>query len=79
VRGIRVRRPGVRWERSGFRNRVSVVASWSWNYLRRDRPIRVIGATRRNPVAEDLTSGGPARREPHLTPPRTHVSTELQA
>jgi NADH dehydrogenase len=26
----------------GFRNRMAVLASWAWNYLRRDRPIRLI-------------------------------------
>jgi hypothetical protein len=27
---------------AGFRNRLAVLWSWSWNYLRRDRPIRII-------------------------------------
>ena len=26
----------------GFRNRVSALASWAWDYLRHDRPIRII-------------------------------------
>jgi NADH dehydrogenase len=26
----------------GFRNRAAVLASWGWNYLRRDRPIRIV-------------------------------------
>jgi len=26
----------------GFRNRAAVLASWGWDYLRRDRPIRLI-------------------------------------
>ncbi len=47
----------------GFRNRAIVLASWSWNYLRRDRPIRVIVASQRDPVAEELVSGEPARTE----------------
>jgi len=29
----------------GFRNRVSALASWAWDYLRHDRPIRIILAT----------------------------------
>jgi NADH dehydrogenase len=27
---------------AGFRNRLAVLWSWSWNYLRKDRPIRII-------------------------------------
>lgn len=30
----------------GFRNRISALASWAWDYLRHDRPIRIILATR---------------------------------
>jgi NADH dehydrogenase len=26
----------------GFRNRLLAIASWAWNYLRHDRPIRII-------------------------------------
>jgi NADH:quinone reductase (non-electrogenic) len=29
----------------GFRNRISALASWAWDYLRHDRPIRIILAT----------------------------------
>jgi NADH:quinone reductase (non-electrogenic) len=29
----------------GFRNRISALASWAWDYLRFDRPIRIILAT----------------------------------
>src|SRR5438270_1289990 len=29
----------------GFRNRMSALLSWAWNYVRRDRPIRIILAT----------------------------------
>ena len=29
----------------GFRNRISALLSWSWDYLRHDRPIRIILAT----------------------------------
>ncbi|HET9849956.1 MAG TPA: NAD(P)/FAD-dependent oxidoreductase [Candidatus Dormibacteraeota bacterium] len=30
----------------GFRNRISALASWAWDYVRHDRPIRIILATR---------------------------------
>ena len=29
----------------GFRNRISALASWAWDYVRHDRPIRIILAT----------------------------------
>jgi NADH dehydrogenase len=32
----------------GFRNRVSALLSWAWDYLRHDRPIRIILATERD-------------------------------
>jgi NADH dehydrogenase len=38
----------------GFRNRVAVIASWAWNYLRRDRPIRVIVRSEADPLAEQV-------------------------
>jgi NADH dehydrogenase len=38
----------------GFRNRVAVLASWAWNYLRRDRPIRIVARSRPDPVADEL-------------------------
>jgi NADH dehydrogenase len=35
----------------GFRNRLAVLAGWAWNYLRSDRPIRIIArAKERDPV-----------------------------
>jgi NADH dehydrogenase len=33
----------------GFRNRLTVFASWGWNYLRKDRPIRIIVRTDAHP------------------------------
>src|SRR6202011_6410801 len=33
----------------GFRNRISALASWAWDFLRHDRPIRIILATSREP------------------------------
>jgi NADH dehydrogenase len=38
----------------GFRNRVAVLASWAWDYLRRDRPIRVIVRSEADPIASKL-------------------------
>ncbi|MDQ6713464.1 MAG: NAD(P)/FAD-dependent oxidoreductase [Candidatus Dormibacteraeota bacterium] len=35
----------------GFRNRISALASWAWDYLRHDRPIRII-----------LAAGSPPKR-----------------
>jgi NADH:ubiquinone reductase (H+-translocating) len=36
----------------GFRNRLVVLASWGWDYLRRDRPIRIIARGQRDSVAD---------------------------
>ncbi|HEV7688890.1 MAG TPA: FAD-dependent oxidoreductase, partial [Acidimicrobiia bacterium] len=38
----------------GFRNRATVLASWGWDYLRRDRPIRLIVRSRYDPVVAAL-------------------------
>ena len=38
----------------GFRNRAAVLASWAWDYLRRDRPIRVIVRSEEDPVASSV-------------------------
>src|SRR5581483_1492481 len=38
----------------GFRNRAAVLASWGWDYLRRDRPIRLIVRSRFDPVVASL-------------------------
>jgi NADH dehydrogenase len=38
----------------GFRNRLVVLASWGWNYLLRDRPIRLIARSDRDPLVEEL-------------------------
>ena len=38
----------------GFRNRAAVLASWGWDYLRRDRPIRLIVRSRYDPVVASL-------------------------
>jgi NADH dehydrogenase len=38
----------------GFRNRLLVFASWGWNYIRKDRPIRLIVESGRDRVTEEL-------------------------
>jgi NADH:quinone reductase (non-electrogenic) len=41
----------------GFRNRAVVLASWAWNYLRFDRPIRLILRSEADDVAASLEPG----------------------
>jgi NADH dehydrogenase len=41
----------------GFRNRVAVLASWAWNYVVRDRPIRLIVRGDIDPLVEDTDPG----------------------
>jgi len=43
----------------GFRNRAAVLASWGWDYLRRDRPIRLIIRSRYDPVVAALVPDEP--------------------
>jgi NADH:ubiquinone reductase (H+-translocating) len=43
----------------GFRNRAAVLASWGWDYLRRDRPIRLIVRSRFDPVVASLIPDEP--------------------
>jgi NADH dehydrogenase len=38
----------------GFRNRLAVLASWGWDYLRHDRPIRLIIRSQDDPVVGGL-------------------------
>jgi NADH dehydrogenase len=33
----------------GFRNRISALAAWAWDYIRHDRPIRIILAASPGP------------------------------
>jgi hypothetical protein len=46
----------------GFRNRLAVLWSWSWSYLRKDRPIRIIA--RSDP---DTLTGGVEAHEHHVS------------
>ena len=43
----------------GFRNRAAVLASWGWDYIRRDRPIRLIVRSRYDPVVASLVPEEP--------------------
>jgi NADH dehydrogenase len=43
----------------GYRNRAIVLASWGWDYLRRDRPIRLIVRSRYDPVVASLVPDEP--------------------
>jgi NADH:ubiquinone reductase (H+-translocating) len=45
----------------GFRNRIAVFALWGWNYLRKDRPIRIIAPAHRDPLVERLLAGDAER------------------
>ena len=47
----------------GFRNRFAVVASWGWNYIHKDRPIRLITSIDTSGVTEDLLEDLTDRRE----------------
>jgi len=42
----------------GFRNRAVVLASWAWDYLRRDRPIRLIVRSEPDPITASVESEG---------------------
>lgn len=41
----------------GFRNRAAVLASWAWNYIVRDRPIRLITRAQPDPLADEVDPG----------------------
>ena len=43
----------------GFRNRLKVLASWGWDYLRHDRPIRLIIRSQDDPVVAGLLDPEP--------------------
>lgn len=44
----------------GFRNRLVVLVNWGWNYLRADRPIRIITTSDADPTVSRLTPEQPA-------------------
>jgi len=47
------------WYLVGFRNRLMAMANWAWNYLRFDRPIRIILQTAPDPIASMPGASGP--------------------
>ena len=42
-------KPGGKRDENGFRNRFVVLLGWSWNYLRSDRPVRIVAPARQRP------------------------------
>lgn len=48
----------------GFRNRTVVLLNWAWNYVRKDRPIRIITTVERDPLVDELTAGHAEPRGP---------------
>ncbi|MHB1837331.1 MAG: NAD(P)/FAD-dependent oxidoreductase [Solirubrobacteraceae bacterium] len=48
------------WYLIGARNRVSVMLSWGWNYVRRDRPIRMISQVDHDPAVDALVGTAPS-------------------
>jgi NADH dehydrogenase len=37
----------------GFRNRLVVLASWAWNYIRKDRPLRIVVRAQEDRIVDD--------------------------
>ena len=56
----------------GFRNRLIALATWAWNYLRFDRPIRLILESQQDPAVEFNLDTSPVPPEPeaHSEPAR---------
>src|SRR2546423_12371685 len=54
----------------GFRNRAAVLASWAWNYIVRDRPIRLITRAQPDPLADEVDPGQRLRVSGGLAPAR---------
>jgi hypothetical protein len=54
------------WYLAGFRNRLTALASWTWYYLRLDRPIWIIRQTPPDPIVATLRSRDPDKR--HAAP-----------
>ena len=40
----------------GFRNRILVFSSWAWNYLKKDRPIRIITRADADPLVDEMSN-----------------------
>jgi hypothetical protein len=43
----------------GFRNRLLALATWAWNYLRFDRPIRIVLESQTDPLVEGVDDPAP--------------------
>jgi NADH dehydrogenase len=41
----------------GFRNRIAVFFQWGWEYVRRDRPVRMITTVEADPLVDELSRG----------------------
>jgi NADH dehydrogenase len=52
----------------GFRNRIVVLIEWAWDYVRYDRPIRLIERARRGGRPGQAGTGGLTEREPGPAP-----------
>jgi NADH dehydrogenase len=46
------------WYLEGFRNRLVAISHWAWNYVRFDRPNRIILETARDPMVATLAAPG---------------------
>jgi NADH dehydrogenase len=46
------------WYLIGFRNRLAVLGSWAWSYIRRDRPIRLIVRSAPDPLVARFEEAG---------------------
>jgi NADH dehydrogenase len=51
----------------GFRNRLVVLLNWAWDYVRKDRPIRMITTSDPDPIVE----GAPAANDDAAPAART--------
>ncbi len=64
----------------GFRNRAVVLINWAWNYLRKDRPIRMITNVDRDPLADQLTArhdgGATPQGKEAQTSPTSHIASD---
>ena len=59
----------------GFRNRLTVLASWAWNYVRKDRSIRIIARSEGDPLTEEMETG---RGTPPRAPPRRSATPRVR-
>jgi NADH dehydrogenase len=58
------------WYLVGFRNRLTALATWSWYYLRLNRPIRIILQTRSDPIVATLRTPDPDKNNAAPAPVR---------